>query len=66
MTASSTRTAIGGASAPEAATAAAAAAPSAASAGDAQPDTENVYNLPVGEHYYVVHAEMVLQHRWSQ
>ena len=63
MTASSTRTAIGGASAPEAA---AAAAPSAASAGDAQPDTENVYNLPVGEHYYVVHAEMVLQHRWSQ
>ena len=26
---------------------------------------ENVYNLPAGEHYYVVHAEMVMQHRWS-
>ena len=26
---------------------------------------ENVYGLPPGEHYYVVHAEMVLQHRWS-
>ena len=30
----------------------------AAGAGD------NPYNLPVGEQYFVVHAEMMMQHRW--
>ena len=25
---------------------------------------DNPYHLPAGEQYYVVHAEMMLQHRW--
>lgn len=31
--------------------------------GELAPD--NYYNLPAGESYYVVHAEMKLQHRWT-
>ena len=26
---------------------------------------DNPYHLPAGEQYYVVHAEMMMQHRWA-
>ena len=26
---------------------------------------QNPYNLPVAEQYYVVHAEMIMQHKWA-
>jgi len=31
---------------------------------DGQSNSSNPYQLPVGETFYVVHAEMMLQHRW--
>ena len=34
----------------------------AGSEGNGQP--ANPYNLPAGETYHIVHAEMQLQHRW--
>jgi len=33
--------------------------------GGADGPVANPYNLPAGERYYVVHAEMKLQHRWT-
>lgn len=42
-----------------------AAATASGSIGDGEPAaSSNPYNLPAGEQYYVVHAEMMLQHRW--
>ena len=38
-------------------------APSAAAAGQ-DGAVDNPYQLPAGEQYYIVHAEMMMQHRW--